>query len=91
DKGYNKDGAHVVPVFGVDATENAIALIEEGAMIGTVKQDAEGMAAAICQTAQAVGAGTAAADALAGLSDARFTVAGDCAAKLYVAYAPYTK
>ena len=91
DKGYNKDGAHVVPVFGVDATENAIALIEEGAMIGTVKQDAEGMAAAICQTAQAVGAGTAAADALAGLSDARFTVADDCAAKLYVAYAPYTK
>ena len=91
DKGYNKDGAHVVPVFGVDATANAVALIDEGAMTGTVKQDAEGMAAAICQTAQAVSGGTAMADALAGLSDSRFSVASDCASKLFVAYAPYTK
>ena len=30
------------------------------------------------------------AEALAGLSDARFTLAGDCASKLFVAYAPYT-
>ena len=30
-KGYNKDGGHVVPVFGVDATENAKTLIAEGA------------------------------------------------------------
>ena len=91
EKGYNKDGAHVVPVFGVDATENAIALIAEGAMIGTVKQDAEGMASAIAQTAKAVGAGTAATDALAGLSDERFSVSPDCASKLFVAYAPYVK
>ena len=91
DKGYNKDGGHVVPVFGVDATANAVALIEEGAMIGTVKQDADGMAAAICQTATAIGAGTAPADALAGLADERFSVASDCNAKLFVAYAPYTK
>lgn len=91
DKGYNKDGAHVVPVFGVDATENAVALIGEGAMIGTVKQDAEGMAAAIAQTAKAIAEGTAPADALAGLKDDRFSVASDCKAKLFVAYAPYTK
>ena len=91
EKGYNKDGAHVVPVFGVDATANAVALIDEGAMIGTVKQDAEGMAAAICQTAAAIGAGTAPADAFAALSDARFSVATDSASKLFVAYAPYTK
>ena len=91
DKGYNKDGAHVVPVFGVDATANAVALIDEGAMTGTVKQDAEGMAAAICQTAQAISGGTAMTDALAGLSDSRFSVASDCASKLFVAYAPYTK
>ena len=91
DKGYNKDGAHVVPVFGVDATENAVALIGEGAMTGTVKQDAEGMAAAIAQTAKAVAAGTAPAEALAGLKDERFSVASDCASKLFVAYAPYTK
>ncbi len=75
EKGYNKEGAHVVPVFGVDATDNAKALIAEGAMTGTVKQDAQGMAPA---------------DALASLSDDRFTIASDCATKLYVAYAPYT-
>lgn len=90
DKGYNKEGAHVVPVFGVDATDNAKALIGEGAMIGTVKQDANGMAVAIAQTVAAIADGAAPADALAGLSDERFSVAGDCAAKLYVAYAPYT-
>ena len=91
DKGYNKAGGHVVPVFGVDATDNAVALIGEGAMIGTVKQDADGMAAAIAQTAKALSTGTAPVDALAGLKDERFTVAGDCASKLFVAYAPYTK
>lgn len=90
DKGYNKEGAHVVPVFGVDATDNAKALIGEGAMIGTVKQDANGMAVAIAQTVNAIAGGAAPVDALAGLSDERFSVAGDCAAKLYVAYAPYT-
>jgi len=91
DKGYNKEGGHVVPVFGVDATENAVALIGDGAMIGTVKQDAEGMAAAICQTVAALAEGSAPADALAGLTDERFSVASDCASKLFVAYAPYTK
>ena len=91
ERNYNKEGKHVVPVFGVDATANAVALIDEGAMAGTVKQDAEGMAAAICQTAQAVAGGSAMTDALAGLSDSRFSVASDCASKLFVAYAPYTK
>ena len=90
EKGYNVAGAHVVPVFGVDATDNAKALIADGAMTGTVKQDADGMAAAISQTAAAVAEGKAPAEALGGLSDARFTLAGDCASKLFVAYAPYT-
>ena len=90
EKGYNKAGAHVVPVFGVDATDNAKALISEGAMTGTVKQDAEGMASAIAQTASAVAGGKAPVDALASLSDDRFSIASDCAGKLYVAYAPYT-
>ena len=89
EKGYNVAGAHVVPVFGVDATDNAKALIAEGAMTGTVKQDADGMAAAIAQTVKAVAEGKTPVDAMAGLSDARFTIAPDCAAKLYVAYAPY--
>ena len=88
--GYNKEGAHTVPVFGVDATDNAKALIAEGAMTGTVKQDAEGMAAAISEVLAAINGGKAPQEALAALTDERFTVAADCATKLYVAYAPYT-
>lgn len=90
EKGYNKEGGHVIPVFGVDATDNAKALIAEGAMTGTIKQDAEGMASAVAQTVKAVAAGTEPAAALAGLSDSRFSVASDSASKLFVAYAPYT-
>lgn len=46
DKGYNLgDGAStVIPVFGVDATDAAKQYIADGKMIGTIKQDAEGMA-----------------------------------------------
>ncbi len=89
-KGYNKDGGHMIPVFGVDATDNAKVLISEGAMVGSIKQDAEGMAAAIAQTVAGVGAGKTVVDTLSGLSDERFSLAEDCAAKLYIAYAPYT-
>ena len=88
--GYNKEGAHTIPVFGVDATDNAKALIAEGAMTGTVKQDAEGMAAAISEVLAAINGGKAPQEALAALTDERFTVAADCATKLFVAYAPYT-
>lgn len=42
--GYNKEGATVIPVFGVDATDAAKDAIAAGSMIGTIKQDAEGMA-----------------------------------------------
>ena len=88
--GYNVPGAHVVPVFGVDATDAAKLLIADGAMIGTVKQDANGMAVAICETVKAIAAGKTPVEALASLTDERLTVASDCAGKLYVAYAPYT-
>lgn len=87
--GYNAAGQHVIPVFGVDATDAAKALIAEGSMIGTVKQDNVGMAEAICATVKAIAEGKTPADALASLNDARFTVAPECASKLYVAYAPY--
>ena len=90
DKGYNKEGAHVVPVFGVDATDNAKALIAEGAMTGTIKQDAQGMAAAVSQAVKAILGGTAPVEALASLNDARFSIADTCKSILYVAYAPYT-
>ena len=88
--GYNKEGGHTIPVFGVDATDNAKALIAEGAMTGTVKQDANGMAVAIAQTAKAIIEGKAPVDALAALTDERFSIAQDCNTKLFVAYAPYT-
>jgi methyl-galactoside transport system substrate-binding protein len=46
--GYNNGGSSVsIPVFGVDATEAAKSLIREGAMTGTVRQDAAGMADAL--------------------------------------------
>ncbi|MBR5565246.1 MAG: substrate-binding domain-containing protein [Roseburia sp.] len=88
--GYNTEGKHMIPVFGVDATDNAKSLIAEGAMTGTVKQDADGMAAAIAQTLVGISGGLAPADALAALTDARFSIAADCNGKLFVAYAPYT-
>lgn len=46
-KGYNKEGGKLIPVFGVDATEAAKNAIKEGSMVGTIKQDAAGMAEAI--------------------------------------------
>lgn len=88
--GYNTGDNHVVPVFGVDATENAKALINDGAMTGTVKQDAEGMAKAIAGTIASLKEGKTPVDALAAQKDDRFSIASDCASKLYVAYAPYT-
>lgn len=46
--GYNAEGGRIIPVFGVDATDAARAKINSGYMTGTVKQDAAGMAEAIC-------------------------------------------
>ena len=90
EKGYNKKDAHVVPVFGVDATDNAKALIAEGAMTGTVKQDKDGMAAAIRGALVSMKDGKSPVDALKSLNDERLSVSKDCASKLFVAYAPYT-
>lgn len=50
--GYNKDDAKVIPVFGVDATDAAKDAISKGAMTGTIKQDADGMAKAITTITQ---------------------------------------
>lgn len=49
--GYNVEGKKTIPVFGVDATEAAVALIKSGKMSGTIKQDAEGMAKVIAHLA----------------------------------------
>ena len=84
----------LIHIFGVDATDAAKELIAGGKMTGTVKQDAEGMAAAIASVVKADGEGTAMADAVAAVaaSDAEmYSVADGIANKLFVAYAAYTK
>ncbi|MEG2396362.1 MAG: galactose ABC transporter substrate-binding protein [Oscillospiraceae bacterium] len=45
--GYNTGSEKAVPVFGVDATDAAKELISAKKMVGTIKQDADGMAKAI--------------------------------------------
>ena len=51
--GYNAgDNDKFIPVFGVDATDAARELIKSNRMAGTIKQDAEGMAEALCLIAK---------------------------------------
>jgi methyl-galactoside transport system substrate-binding protein len=50
--GYNKEGGRIIPVFGIDATESAVAKINGGQMTGTIKQDGEGMAKDIVTVAK---------------------------------------
>ena len=92
--GYNTGDGKTIPVFGVDATDSAKQLINEGKMTGTIKQDAEGMAVAIASVVKAAGEGTAMADAIAataGTNAEMYSIADGIANKLFVAYAAYTK
>lgn len=50
--GYNKGSGKTIPVFGVDATDAAKEAIKNGSMVGSIKQDAEGMANVITTIAQ---------------------------------------
>ncbi|MEA4927796.1 MAG: galactose ABC transporter substrate-binding protein [Candidatus Limiplasma sp.] len=81
--GYNS-GDKTIPVFGVDATEDAKALIAAGQMAGTIKQDAEGMADAIATISANMIAGT---DMFAGLN-ANYVVTDGW--KVAIPYAVYT-
>ena len=89
--GYNNGTGKTIPVFGVDATDTAKELIAQGAMIGTVKQDAEGMANAIAATAEKIGSGSTVADAVSAAASAgdNFSIASGVNNKLFVAYASY--
>ena len=83
--GYNTgDGSKTIPVFGVDATDSAKQLINEGKMTGTIKQDAEGMASTILALVKNVMSG-------AGLMDntSSFNV-DEGVNKIRVPYATYT-
>lgn len=52
ESGYNKSGGKTIPVFGIDATDAAVAKIKDGSMTGTIKQDAKGMAETIVKISQ---------------------------------------
>ena len=49
--GYNDGKGTTIPVFGVDATDAAKSAIANKEMVGTIKQDADGMADAIFKIA----------------------------------------
>ena len=81
--GYNDGQGKLIPVFGVDATDSAKDLINKGLMTGTIKQDAEAMAKAICATSKNGLSG-------AGLLDGTDYNVDDTAAKVRIPYALYT-
>lgn len=84
--GYNTgaDGSRTIPVFGVDATDAAKELISAGKMTGTVKQDAEGMASAICKLS--VNGATGGSDILSGMGE--YSIDEEVN-KIRIAYAKY--
>ena len=71
-------------MFGVDATEDAQALINQGLMTGSIKQDAEGMANTIATLVGNINAG----EELMANTD-QFIV-DEGVAKIRVPYAMYT-
>ena len=81
--GYNKSGARIIPVFGIDATEAAKAKIDAGVMAGTIKQDAEGMAVAIGAVVTNLMAGS---DAFMGID--KENIIGDW--RINIPYSAYT-
>lgn len=82
--GYNNQSGKTIPVFGVDATDAAKEAIASGNMIGTIKQDADGMANAITTIAKNFFDGK---DAFEGLN--QDDVVGSW--RVNIPYAVYTK
>ena len=86
DKGYNTgDPKKTIPVFGVDATDAAKKLIADGKMVGTIKQDAEGMADCIAQLTQNTAEGKGLVD---GVDKEMISV--KVANKIFIPYGIYT-
>ncbi len=92
--GYNNgEGTTTIPVFGVDATDSAKALIANGYMTGTVEQSATGMADALLGMVQNLSSGATMDDAVAAVAGSNadlYSVAESIPNKLYVAYSAYT-
>ena len=82
--GYNNGTGKTIPVFGVDATDAAKELIAAGSMVGSIKQDAEGMAAAIALLAKNATSGAALMDGTDSYN------VDDASAKIRIPYAVYT-
>ena len=82
--GYNTGDGKTIPVFGVDATDSAKQLINEGKMTGTIKQDADGMASTILNLVSSVKGGSNLMD-----NTSSFNVDAGVA-KIRVPYATYT-
>ena len=74
----------MIPVFGVNATDSAKQLINEGKMTGTIKQDADGMASTIITLVENVESGAALMD-----NTSDFNV-DEGVAKIRVPYGTYT-
>ena len=86
--GYNNgEGTTTIPVFGVDATDSAKALIAAGSMTGTIKQDADGMAECIALLAGNVASGS---DLLAGTDSYTKDEANGLDNKIFIPYQEYT-
>ncbi len=85
DKGYNTGDDKFIPVFGVDATDAAKQLIADGKMVGTIKQDAEGMADCIAFLTGNVSGGKELMDGTDG-----YNIAPNVSNKIYIPYAAYT-
>ena len=86
--GYNLgtgEDSTLIPVFGVDATDAAKQLIADGKMVGTIMQDAEGMASCISIMTQNAASGAALTDG----TDA-YNADPDIANKIYIPYGTYT-
>lgn len=87
DKGYNlgKDSSKMIPVFGVDATDAAKQLIADGKMTGTIKQDADGMAACILDLTKNATGGK---DLMDGTDS--YNISKNVSNKIFIPYAEYT-
>ena len=83
ENGYNTGKSRHIPVFGVDATDAAVAKIKDGAMAGTVKQDAEGMAMALSTVSQNLLADK---DAMTNVKDEMIV----SEKRINIPYSPYT-
>lgn len=85
DKGYNTGDDKFIPVFGVDATDSAKQLIADGKMVGTIKQDAEGMADCIAFLTENCASGKEIMDG----TDS-YNISEAVSNKIFIPYATYT-